>query len=162
MYFSVAPEINKSPQLFKYASKMGERGILKCLFESTPEPRITWQRDGTNLAKYSSSSSSSASSSSRYNSKKFKTVLNRIDGVTYESILYIEKVAEEDYGEYECLAENRLGRAAGMVQFNKPSKPDMPLNIWVRNMTDSWITLQWTPGFNGGLQVYYRVRYRYV
>ncbi|KAL5285582.1 NPHS1 family protein [Megaselia abdita] len=161
-----APEINKSPQLFKYATKIGERGILKCLFESTPEPRITWQRDGTNLAKYSSSSSSMvaaslSSSSSRYNSKKFKTVLNRIDGVTYESILYIEKVtSEEDYGEYECLAENKLGRAAGIVQFHKPSKPDMPLNIWVKNMTDSWIKLQWTPGFNGGLQVYYRVRYR--
>lgn len=86
--------------------------------------------------------------------------MRQIDALTYESQLLIEKVATADYGNYDCHARNDLGLAKASVRLDITSKPDQPASLRVLNVTHENATLDWTPGFNGGMKASYRVRYR--
>lgn len=41
-----------------------------------------------------------------------------------------------------------------------PSIPDQVISLTVTNVTHNTVTLQWIPGFDGGLYSWFRVRYR--
>lgn len=84
----------------------------------------------------------------------------QIDSLTYESILLIERVAATDYGTYECVARNEQGSTKEMVRLDVTSQPDPPQNLSVVNVTHDSVTLNWTPGFDGGMKARYRIRFR--
>lgn len=51
--------------------------------------------------------------------------------VSWASTFYIRNVHEDDYGRYECIAENELGASTFTVRFIKPTRPDPPLSLKV-------------------------------
>lgn len=86
----------------------------------------------------------------------------KIDSLTYESTLIVDKVAPADYGAYECVARNELGEAVETVRLEITSQPETPVVLNILNVTHDTVTVAWTPGFDGGLKASYRVRYRSV
>lgn len=89
---------------------------------------------------------------------KFQAVERQVDALHFESTLLVESTSADDYGQYECVVRNALGQASTSLEFSKPSRPDTPLQLRVGNVSDSSVELLWTPGFDGGMQVYYRIR----
>lgn len=89
---------------------------------------------------------------------KFQAVERQVDALHFESTLLVESTSADDYGQYECVVRNSLGQASTSLEFSKPSRPDTPLQLRVGNVSDSSVELLWTPGFDGGMQVYYRIR----
>ncbi|XP_054089210.1 nephrin isoform X4 [Zeugodacus cucurbitae] len=141
-----APEIDKSPTLLRAASGTGERGRLPCRAQSAPKPTFIWRQEGKDLQVN--------------RTYKYEVEEKKIDSLTYESTLIIEKVAPADYGAYECVATNELGQTTGSIRLDITSQPDTPLSLNILNVTHDSVSLAWTPGFDGGLKASYRVRYR--
>lgn len=114
--------------------------------QASPQPTFSWSRAGQSL--------------NANKTWKYGVEVRPIDALTYESTLVIEKVAPADYGLYECQARNELGQAKAAVRLDITSKPDQPAALRVLNVTHENATLEWTPGFNGGMKASYRIRYR--
>ncbi|XP_049307143.1 nephrin isoform X1 [Bactrocera dorsalis] len=140
------PEIDKSPTLLRAASGTGERGRLPCRAQAAPKPKFTWRQEGKDLQ--------------MNRTYKYEVDEKKIDSLTYESTLIIEKVAPADYGAYECVATNELGQTTELIRLDITSQPDTPLSLNILNITHDSVSLAWTPGFDGGLKASYRVRYR--
>ncbi|XP_036344626.1 nephrin-like, partial [Rhagoletis pomonella] len=141
-----APEIDKSPTFLRAASGTGERGRLPCRAQSAPKPNFIWRQESKDLPVN--------------RTYKYEVEEKKIDPLTYESTLIIEKVAPADYGAYECVVTNELGQATESIRLDITSQPDTPLSLNILNVTHDSVTLAWTPGFDGGLKASYRVRYR--
>ncbi|XP_064535994.1 nephrin isoform X5 [Drosophila montana] len=141
-----APEIAKSPTLLRAASGTGERGRLPCRAQASPKPQFIWRQDGKDLP--------------INHTFKYELEERKIDSLTYESSLIVEKVAPADYGAYECVARNELGEDVETVRLDITSQPEPPLSLNILNVTHDTVTVAWTPGFDGGLKASYRVRYR--
>ncbi|XP_069965197.1 nephrin isoform X5 [Bactrocera oleae] len=142
------PEIDKSPTLLRAASGTGERGRLPCRAQAAPQPIFIWRQEGKDLQVN--------------RTYKYEVEEKKIDSLTYESTLIIEKVAPADYGAYECVATNELGQTTEIIRLDITSQPDTPLSLNILNVTHDSVSLAWTPGFDGGLKASYRVRYREV
>jgi hypothetical protein len=95
-----------------------------------------------------------------FQSNKKLLFLFQIDLLTYESILTIRKVRPADYGSYECVSRNEMGFATVSIKLEVTSSPDPPVALTVLNVTHDSIKVTWKPGFNGGLQQNFRLRYR--
>ncbi|XP_017066091.1 nephrin isoform X3 [Drosophila eugracilis] len=143
-----APEIAKAPTLLRAASGTGERGRLPCRAQGSPKPQFIWRQDKKDLP--------------INRTYKYEVEERKIDSLTYESSLIVDKVAPADYGAYECVARNDLGEAVETVRLEITSQPDPPLSLNILNVTHDTVTVAWTPGFDGGLKASYRVRYRMV
>ncbi|XP_020815041.1 nephrin [Drosophila serrata] len=143
-----APEIAKAPTLLRAASGTGERGRLPCRAQGSPKPQFIWRQDKKDLP--------------INRTYKYEVEERKIDTLTYESSLIVDKVAPADYGAYECIARNELGEAVETVRLEITSPPDPPLTLNILNVTHDTVTVAWTPGFDGGLKASYRVRYRMV
>nr|XP_036227378.1 nephrin isoform X8 [Bactrocera oleae] len=139
------PEIDKSPTLLRAASGTGERGRLPCRAQAAPQPIFIWRQEGKDLQVN--------------RTYKYEVEEKKIDSLTYESTLIIEKVAPADYGAYECVATNELGQTTEIIRLDITSQPDTPLSLNILNVTHDSVSLAWTPGFDGGLKASYRVRY---
>ncbi|XP_037713470.1 nephrin isoform X2 [Drosophila subpulchrella] len=143
-----APEIAKAPTLLRAASGTGERGRLPCRAQGSPKPQFIWRQDKKDLP--------------INRTYKYEVEERKIDSLTYESTLIVDKVAPADYGAYECVARNDLGEAVETVRLEITSQPDPPLSLHILNVTHDTVTVSWRPGFDGGLKASYRVRYRMV
>lgn len=119
---------------------------MPCRAQASPRPKFVWRQEGKDLPVN--------------RTYKYEVEEKKVDSLTYESILIIEKVAPADYGAYECLAKNELGHAVETVRLDITSQPDSPLSLNILNVTHDSVTVAWTPGFDGGLKASYRVRYR--
>ncbi|SPP75591.1 blast:Nephrin [Drosophila guanche] len=139
-----APEIDHTPAFTRYAARLGVRAQLICRALASPQPSFIWRRHGKDLK------------IQRRN--KFKSLDRQVDALHYESALLIENTSADDYGQYECVVRNALGQASITLEFSKPSRPDTPLQLRVGNVSDTGVELMWSPGFNGGMQTYYRLR----
>lgn len=142
--FSVAPEIDKT--ILRAASGENERGRLPCRAQGAPLPKFSWSYNGQNL--------------NVNKTWKYNVELKQIDPLTFESTLLIEKIGKNDYGKYECMAQNELGTSKEFIRLDVTSKPDMPIGLNILNSTHDSVTVSWTPGFDGGRKASYRVRYR--
>ncbi|XP_030388023.1 nephrin, partial [Scaptodrosophila lebanonensis] len=143
-----APEIAKSPTQLRAASGTGEQGRLPCRAQASPKPQFIWRQEKKELP--------------INHTYKYEVEERKIDSLTYESSLIVEKVAPADYGAYECVARNELGEDVETVRLDITSQPDSPLSLNILNVTHDSVTVAWTPGFDGGLKASYRVRYRMV
>ncbi|XP_017044355.1 nephrin isoform X1 [Drosophila ficusphila] len=141
-----APEIAKAPTLLRAASGTGERGRLPCRAQGSPKPNFIWRQEKKDLP--------------INRTYKYEVEERKIDSLTYESTLIVDKVAPADYGAYECVARNDLGESIETVRLEITSQPDPPLSLNILNVTHDTVTVAWTPGFDGGLKASYRVRYR--
>ncbi|XP_072934025.1 nephrin [Epargyreus clarus] len=142
------PELDSSPSLAKSASNVGQVGRLTCKCKAAPAPNFTWSKNGAKLP---------VNTSTKYFAEFHKT-----DPVTYTSVLLINDVSSSDYGSYECGARNDLGFSTTSVKLDITSSPDPIISIMVTNVTHNSVTLEWVPGFDGGLNPWFRIRYRKI
>lgn len=133
--------------MLRAASNKNEKARIVCRVQAAPKPSFAWSRDGRILNISQSGG-------------KYSIESRQIDPLTYESVLMVERVDTNDYGLYECKAENELGKSVESIRLDVTSKPEMPLNLNVLNTTHDSVTLAWTPGFDGGVKATYKIRYR--
>ncbi|KAF7487628.1 Nephrin [Sarcoptes scabiei] len=173
------PVIDRSPLISKSASESGSSSRLICRAQGTPNVTFTWKRDasviesemdplfslmdagGGSDGHYKSASYASSKHSSNDKLPKYvieKTI--KLDLITYQSVLIINDITSSDYGQYECVAQNDLGFDALFIGLNRTSKPDPPRSLRIVNVTSGSVTIRWVPGFDGGLDQSFRVRYR--
>ncbi|XP_076438508.1 nephrin-like [Babylonia areolata] len=141
-----APVINKSPENMKAASEKGQNATLTCKAEGAPDITFKWYKDGIPL--------------DTSNRKKYQERLDKTNLVHYISELNVTRVARRDYGNYNCTATNTKGSDSFQIALHGTSKPDPPYDLQLVNASHNSITIRWKPGFNGGLEQSFRVRYK--
>jgi len=80
--------------------------------------------------------------------------------LTWRSTLLVKNVGSADYGRYDCVAQNEEGLARHSITLNVTSAPDPPTGLIPINPTYTAVLLGWTPGFDGGHEQKFRIRYR--
>ncbi|XP_076457833.1 nephrin-like [Babylonia areolata] len=139
-----APMIDKSPENAKAASDPGRTATLTCKAEGAPAVSFRWTKDNRTLTR----------------SRKYSITSNRRRAVHFVGTLRIRDVNRHDYGSYNCSASNSKGADSFLISLHGTSKPDPPYDLQFVNATHDSITIQWNPGFNGGLNQSFRVRYK--
>uniref|UniRef100_A0AAY4AUH0 NPHS1 adhesion molecule, nephrin n=1 Tax=Denticeps clupeoides TaxID=299321 RepID=A0AAY4AUH0_9TELE len=140
------PQLKKGPQWSKVASR-GD-GVSKaevvCQAEGVPKVHFTWAKNGAMMD---------------LNNPRYleQTVT---EGVLHTSTLTILNVsALLDYATFTCTGRNSQGEDALDVQLLSTNRPDPPSDFRLVGVTHNSATLEWMPGFDGGLTQKFRVRY---
>uniref|UniRef100_A0A3Q3B3N1 NPHS1 adhesion molecule, nephrin n=1 Tax=Kryptolebias marmoratus TaxID=37003 RepID=A0A3Q3B3N1_KRYMA len=142
------PEIQKGPQWRKVASR-GDgttTAELVCQAEGIPRVDFSWEKKGVlmDLA------------NPRYEERAVR------EGSFHASTLRVVNVsATLDYAVFSCIARNSLGEDKLDIQLVSTNHPDPPSLFRPVSVTHHSVTLEWIPGFNGGLQQRFRIRYRW-
>ncbi|XP_071033776.1 nephrin isoform X1 [Parasteatoda tepidariorum] len=76
------------------------------------------------------------------------------------SVLTIKRVRPDDYGEYTCVAKNHLGYDFVKFSLSKKGAPEPPKELKAMNESTDSITLVWSPGFDGGSDQNFRIRFK--
>ena len=120
--------------------------MLRCQATGAPNVTFKWFREGRELT-------------GRNSSTKYKITTSTLNPLTWRSILTVAEVEMQDYGPYGCEASNIWGSSNHQVILSVTSKPDSPTRLEVISTTYNSVILAWQPGFDGGFQQYYRIRW---
>ncbi|XP_047213993.1 nephrin isoform X4 [Girardinichthys multiradiatus] len=140
------PKLRKGHQWRKVASR-GDgttTAELVCQAEGIPRVDFTWEKKGMliDLA------------NPRYEERTAR------EGYFHTSTLRVVNVsAILDYAFFSCTARNSLGDDKLDIQLVSTNHPDPPSSFGLVSVTHDSVTLEWIPGFNGGLQQRFRIRY---
>ncbi|XP_026883993.2 nephrin [Electrophorus electricus] len=144
-----APELQKRAQWRKVASR-GDGSTsadLVCQAEGVPSVQFTWAKKGVPLD----------FTNPRYRVRKAK------EGAVHTSTLTVVNVsAALDYAVFTCTARNSQGEDTLDIQLLSTSYPDPPSVLKLLGVAPTSVTLEWMPGFDGGLTQNFRVRYRWA
>ncbi|XP_051535079.1 nephrin [Myxocyprinus asiaticus] len=144
-----APELQKGPQWRKVASRgdgSNDANVV-CQAEGVPRVHFTWARNGFPLD----------FGNPRYLEKTAK------EGAIHTSILTIINVsAVLDYAVFTCTARNSMGADSLDIQLLSTNHPDPPSELKLLRISHDSVTLEWMPGFDGGLIQNFRVRYQWA
>lgn len=116
-----------------------------CKAEGAPDITFSWHKNGAAL---------DASNS------KYELALDKLQTVFFTSTLKVKNIARDDYGSYNCTATNTKGSDSFEISLHGTSKPDPPYDLQFVNATHNSLTIRWKPGFNGGLDQSFRVRFK--
>ncbi|KAG8180209.1 hypothetical protein JTE90_003165 [Oedothorax gibbosus] len=141
------PESYLPRRHLKVASDRGETVLLRCLAIGAPVVKFSWHDESGKSVTGSTSGI------------KYSTRTSQIDTVTWECVLYINNVVEEDFGTYTCTGTNEMGSDSIKVLLKRRGKPDPPVEFQAQNVTSDRVLLSWAPGFNGGSPQFFRIRY---
>ncbi|XP_078591217.1 nephrin-like isoform X16 [Branchiostoma floridae x Branchiostoma japonicum] len=140
-----APELDKSPLLSRVAAGEGDTANLVCKADGFPNVEFSWFK-GSELLNTSGN--------------KLQSTVRTKSWYQQEGILIIHNVsANQDYSTYRCQVTNSLGTDTFNVRLDGRSKPDMPTSVTLVKKEDTTVTLSWTPGFDGGVQQSFQIRY---
>lgn len=73
------------------------------------------------------------------------------DNDEYTSVLRISNIKKDDYGEYNCQVINNLGQIQDKIRLQKKGAPEKPAHVTALHTGHNFVTLNWEPGFNGGI-----------
>ena len=137
-----------SPKLIttgpRSAAGPSETGQLVCLAQGPANITFSWKRIGADNP----------------SGPKYEFITTQINPLTWQSEFLIKGVDPSiDYGTYQCTARNDIGLAKTQIIFQALSKPEMPSDLRMINVTGDAVELAWTPGFDGGKEQLYRVKY---
>ncbi|XP_072547806.1 nephrin [Salminus brasiliensis] len=144
-----APELQKGAQWRKVASRGdGTTDVdVLCQAEGVPRVTFTWAKNSVPLD----------FSNPRYMERTVR------EGAVHTSTLTVVNVsAALDYAIFTCTARNSQGEDSLDIQLLSTSYPDSPSDLKLLSVTSSSVTLEWMPGFDGGLTQNFRVRYRWA
>ncbi|XP_066903538.1 contactin-2 isoform X3 [Halyomorpha halys] len=125
----------------KVAYDLRETAEVICKVQAYPRPEFQWSYS-TNTAPLL------AGADGHY---EINTTVNESGGDIYTSVLQISHLRTADYGEYNCRVANTLGSVKTQIRLQPKGPPEKPEDLTAIDIGHSYITLQWTPGFNGGL-----------
>lgn len=138
-------------QYNKVAYDIRENAEVKCKVQAYPKPEFQWQFG-------SNPSPLSMSSEGHY---EINTTTDNND--IYTSVLKINRLTHQDYGEYLCRVVNSLETIRAPIRLQPKGSPDKPNNLRADDSSSNSILLNWDPGFDGGLaNTKYFVSYRKV
>lgn len=85
------------------------------------------------------------------------------DNDVYTSVLKISNIKQQDYGEYNCQIVNAMGSIEARIRLQPKGPPEKPTRITDLHIGPNFVTLNWEPGFNGGISTTkYFVSYKKV
>ncbi|MFH4976616.1 hypothetical protein AB6A40_003325 [Gnathostoma spinigerum] len=143
-----APTIVRDATLMRSAGTLGSNARLKCRANAVPDVAFYWTISG-------------ASGPLRYNNSKYSFTIHQLDYSTYEGTLWISSLEQNDYQRpVKCLAMNSFGQDSTVIIVGPPSAPDPPFSLEVVNSSESSIQLSWSPGFDGGFEQIFEIRYQ--
>ncbi|XP_045574612.1 nephrin isoform X4 [Salmo salar] len=143
------PELQKGPQWNKVASRGdGTRTAeVVCQGEGIPRLHFSWAKNGLPIDFIHP----------RYQEKTVR------EGSLHTSTVTVVNVsAALDYAVFTCTARNTLGEDTLNIQLLSTNQPDPPSEFRLVSFTHTSATLEWIPGFDGGLEQRFRVRYRWA
>ncbi|GIY41539.1 nephrin [Caerostris darwini] len=140
--------IIKSSENSTVLSDRGVTAKLYCTAEGIPDVSFSWTYEGVVITSDSDS--------------RIKNDVVKLDYVTWQGILTINEVVSKDFGEYICVARNEIGFDTFTVSFLPDSTPDPPLIVRILNTSKESLLIHWVPGFDGGHNQTYRIRYKSV
>ncbi|XP_026120092.1 nephrin-like isoform X2 [Carassius auratus] len=144
-----APELQKGPQWRKVASRGDGSSDANVVCQALGVPRVqfTWAKNGFPLDL----------GNPRYEEK------TEVAGTVHTSILTVINVsAALDYAIFTCTAHNSMGADSLDIQLLSTNHPDPPSDLKLLRVDHNSVTLEWMPGFDGGLTQNFRVRYRWA
>ncbi|TRY66903.1 hypothetical protein DNTS_029329, partial [Danionella cerebrum] len=143
-----APELQKGPQWRKVASRgdgSNDANVV-CQAQGVPRVHFTWAKNGFPLDL----------GNPRYEEK------TEVTGSLHTSILTVINVsAALDYAIFTCTARNSMGEDTLNIQLLSTNHPDPPSDLKLLRVDQNSVTLEWMPGFDGGLIQNFRVRYQW-
>ncbi|XP_015672453.1 nephrin [Protobothrops mucrosquamatus] len=142
------PEIIKGPGQRKVAASGDGRShaVLQCSAQGVPGVLFSWAKNGVSLD---------------LQSPRYSVVTSYEDSLHTSTLTIANVSAMLDYAIFTCTANNDLGTDALDIQLLSTSRPDPPTGFKVISVAHNWLALEWTPGFDGGLQQSFRVRYHW-
>ena len=152
------PQMRKTPLTSKSASDLSETARLVCEAKGVPNVTFAWRRAGSGAGGHILMSDYSTATTSSRNGK-YKVNSVALDPLNYRSEFFIYNVTHKDYGSYECVARNSEGIGRSRILLDVKSRPDLPSELRVVNVTHQSVHLAWVPGFHGGMDQYFRIQY---
>ncbi|KAL6109060.1 nphs1 [Pungitius sinensis] len=140
------PELLKGPQWTKVASRGDGTSTAEvvCRAEGIPRVDFSWEKNGLRMD----------FANPRYEERTVK------DGSFHTSTVRVVNVsAFLDYAIFSCTARNSLGEDTLDIRLVSTNHPDPPTMFRQLAVSHNSVTLEWIPGFNGGLWQSFRVRY---
>ncbi|KAG5341802.1 NPHN protein, partial [Acromyrmex charruanus] len=141
------PEMTNTPLTRKAAANKGINVQLFCKARGSPLPHFTWIFNGKTLLPNATED-------------KYSITHSDLSELYSETTLTIYKVRSQDYGKYECLAQNKMGHSTENILLDVTSPPDKPSDLEIYNYTHDSVTLIWKRGFDGGLPTSHQIRWR--
>ncbi|XP_018304858.1 nephrin [Mycetomoellerius zeteki] len=141
------PEMTNTPLTRKAAANKGINVRLFCKARGSPLPHFTWIFNGKTLLPNATED-------------KYSITHSDLSELYSETTLTIYHVRSQDYGKYECLAQNKIGHSTENILLDVTSPPDKPSDLEVYNYTHDSVTLIWKRGFDGGLSTSHQIRWR--
>lgn len=126
-------------QYSKVAADIRETAEVVCKVQAYPKPDFQWTF-GTNTAAISMSSDA-----------HYEINTSSDNNDIYTSVLKIHNVRHNDYGDYNCRASNSLETIRAPIRLQPKGAPEKPNNLDSAEIGSNFISLNWTPGFDGGL-----------
>ncbi|KJH40538.1 immunoglobulin domain protein [Dictyocaulus viviparus] len=143
---NTAPRIMTLPLHSRAAGPLGGRARARCRAHAVPDVDFVWDRAGDII---------------QGNNSKYTMSTIQLDYSTFESTLMISNLSPDDYArEVSCTARNSFGTDSIQIPIGPPSPPDAPLDVHVTNITSNTLSISWTPGFDGGSDQTFEVRYQ--
>ncbi|CAB3399992.1 unnamed protein product [Caenorhabditis bovis] len=141
-----APKILHLPLLSKAAGSLGGVARARCRAQAVPVAEFIWDRGGQVI---------------KGNSTKYSMITVQLDYFTFESTLWIKNLAPDDYNkQIRCAAQNMFGSDVTAIPIGPLSPPDTPVSVKMTNSTSNTISIAWEPGFDGGSDQIFEVKYQ--
>ncbi|XP_067131577.1 synaptogenesis protein syg-2-like [Centruroides vittatus] len=140
------PVIHQEILVQKVASELGDTSRLLCLAEGYPKIEFEWNFK-THYMEI------------RGDSSKYAIRLKELTDKLYESTLFVKDIEPKDLGSYECVAKNQIGYESVIFELLKKDVPETPTEFRVINTTFDSILVSWIPGYDGGSEQMYKIRY---
>lgn len=125
-------------QYNKVAADLRETVEVICKVQAYPKPEFQWSF-GTNTSPISNSDN------------HYEIMTSSDNNDIYTSVLKINNVRHNDYGDYNCRASNSLETIRTPIRLQPKGSPEKPTNLDSAEIGSNYISLNWTPGFDGGL-----------
>ncbi|CAL8248752.1 unnamed protein product [Lota lota] len=141
------PEIQKGVQWSKVASR-GDGSVVAevlCRAEGIPPVSFSWDKNNIPMD---------------FANPRYAEHTVRDGSFSTSVVLVVNVSAVLDYAVFTCHASNALGDDTMQIQLVSTNHPDPPSSVGLVGVTDNSVTLEWIPGFNGGLVQSFRIRYR--
>lgn len=132
------------------AADIGTTAYIKCKATAVPFAYFKWIIEGNKRP-------------INDNSTKYSFYDRQLDYTTFESNLYIQNVDESDYKKkIICIVANQMGEDKVDISLGPLTFPDIPDDVNLIDVTNDTLSIGWKPGFDGGSQQHYEIRYQSI